>query len=132
MKLTLLKPQFYRYELQPDNWIEQLPDGTRRPVSGLRGLYVRVNGIQDAMGIMYLCPRCFTANDGRVGTHQILNWSKTAGTPDDADPKGRWVLRGTGYDDLTLDAEPGRTRSVLLIGGCAWHGYITNGEVTDA
>lgn len=48
--------------------------------------------------------------------------------PDDAEPKpGRWNPTGTGYGDLSF--VPGKkSNSVLLLGGCAWHGFITNGE----
>jgi hypothetical protein len=39
-------------------------------------------------------------------------------------------MDGTGYDDLTLNGDPpGSARSVLLTGGCNWHGFITDGEV---
>jgi hypothetical protein len=38
---------------------------------------------------------------------------------------------GTGFDDLTLNADPpGTARSVLLTSGCGWHGFVNNGEVT--
>ena len=73
----------------------------------------------------------FAANGGEVGTHAVVCWSKSRGVPDKATPgPGRWLMRGTGYADLTLDAEPGKSRSVLLLGGCAWHGFVTNGDVT--
>jgi hypothetical protein len=59
--------------------------------------------------------------------HPLLD---SRGVPDDAKPgPGRWSLVGTGFDDLTLDGDGG-SRSVLLLGGCAWHGFVTNGEVT--
>jgi hypothetical protein len=70
-------------------------------------------------------------NGGKVGTHGVICWSESAGTPADAIPgPGRWKLVGTGLHDLTLDGDGGRSRSVLLTGGCGWHGFVTSGEVT--
>lgn len=88
--------------------------------------------LAEAQGIWFLCPKCFAKNGGRRGTHAVLCWSKSRGTPVDATPgPGRWVLNGTGYHDLTLDAEPGKTRSALLTGdGCHAHFFVTNGEIT--
>lgn len=113
MKLSQLEPRFLKYE-----------DAKT---------FRFVDTIQEANGVEFLCPKCFAANNGPVGTHAVICWSKSAGTPDDATPgPGRWRLVGTGLHDLSLMEEPGRTRSVLLRGGCAWHGYVTNGEVTLA
>lgn len=116
MRLTDLDPQFLRYEKRAD------------------GIFLRyVTTIGEAQGVLFLCPKCFASNGGKIGTHGVICWSRSRGVPDDADPKpGRWSLHGTGYDDLTLNADPpGTARSVLLTGeGCQWHGFITNGEVT--
>lgn len=41
------------------------------------------------------------------------------------EPNGRgWQRTGDRFEALTL------TPSILRIGGCGWHGFITNGEVT--
>jgi len=97
--------------------------------------YREIEGIAEAQGIMFACPKCFVENGGLVNTHQVICWSRSRGVPDDVDPKpGRWTLEGTGYGDLTLNGDqsggPGGARSILLTGGCGWHGFITNGEVT--
>jgi hypothetical protein len=115
MRLTELEPQFVRYEKQGDK--VYLPD---------------TDDIRDAMGVMFLCPKCYVANgNSNVGTHSVICWSSSRGTPADAEPlPGRWKIEGTGYEDLTLNGETGGARSILLTGGCAWHGFITNGEVT--
>lgn len=116
MKLIELDPQFLRYE--------EREDGT---------YFVNVLTIAEAQGIRFLCPKCFVANGGPVGTHGVICWSRSAGVPEKARPgPGRWAMRGTGPADLTLDADPpGTQRSVLLTGaGCGWHGFVTNGEVT--
>jgi hypothetical protein len=90
-----------------------------------------VDTITEAQGLIFLCPKCFAANKGPVGTHAVICWSRSRGVPDEAKPSGRWTLDGTGMNDLTLNGDPpGSARSVLLKGGCAWHGHITNGEVT--
>lgn len=106
MKLTELEPQFLRV-LDPKTF--QMQDE-----------------IEGADGIWFLCPKCFIANGGRVGTHMVLCWSPKV--PQTINPiPGRWNLVGTGFHDLSLVAG---SSSVLLIGGCAWHGFVTNGEVS--
>lgn len=88
-----------------------------------------VETLDEAHGLMFLCPKCYAANDGPVGTESVICWFEDR-VPDDVAPKpGRWKPEGTGIDDLSF--VPGkRSNSVLLIGGCAWHGYVTNGDAT--
>lgn len=82
-----------------------------------------------AQGVKFLCPLCFNANGGPVGTHIVVCWGPAA--PADKKPgPGRWTLVGDSIDTLTLGEVPGKTRSVLLMGGCGWHGFITNGVAT--
>lgn len=97
-------------------------------------VYRCVETLAEAQGVSFLCPKCFAENGGPRGTHQILCWSRSRGTPEAAQPgPGRWALVGTGLADLTLNADPpGTARSVQLTGGCSWHGFITNGEATTA
>lgn len=116
LKLTDLEPQFLVYSEE---------DG---------GTFLRpVDRIEDAQGVKFLCPKCFAANGGPKGTHAVICWSRSRGTPDKAAPgPGRWRLKGRGYDDLTLKADaPSTARSVQLKGGCAWHGFITDGLATS-
>lgn len=85
--------------------------------------------ISKADGIIFLCPKCFAANGGSVGTHSIICWFTGRNIPPEKSPgPGRWNAQGTGYDDLTF-VGPGAV-SVLLTGGCGWHGFIRNGEAT--
>jgi hypothetical protein len=88
--------------------------------------------IEEAQGVQFLCPKCFTANGGAVGTHGIICWSRSKGVPDEMHPKpGRWSLHGTSLDDLYLHgdlAAGGGARSVLLTSGCGWHGFIDDGH----
>lgn len=81
-----------------------------------------VAALADAQGIMFLCPHCFRANAGPVGTHSILVWFAGRGAPEIYTPAPRWAFSGTGMDDLTLQPS-------ISVSGC-WHGFVTNGEVT--
>jgi len=108
MRLTELQPEFLRR------------NGLKR--------FRRVKTIAEAEGVWFLCPKCFRTNAGEVGTHRVLCWSPIVPLTVDPGP-GRWELRGTSLEDLTLVAG---SSSILLTGGCQWHGFIRNGEVTDA
>lgn len=114
MKLTDLDPRWLRVEKREDS------------------TYFVPSEMTDAHGIRFLCPKCFADNGGPVGTHQVICWSRARGTPDDVSPlPGRWTFDGSGFGDLTFNGDPpGGARSVQLIGGCNWHGFVTNGEVT--
>lgn len=86
---------------------------------------------EQAQGVMFLCPRCFLANNGAVGTHSILCWFRERGVPDDLDPKpGRWTPTGTGIDDLTfVPGVPPKMTSIKLDSGCCAHFFIERGVV---
>jgi hypothetical protein len=87
-----------------------------------------VETIGEADGLWFLCPKCFLANGGAKGTHGVICWSPSV--PQDTSPTpGRWNLVGSSFDNLSLVAG---SSSVQLNGGCSWHGYVKNGEVTDA
>lgn len=113
MKFALLDPQFV---------------GSYHP-----GGYRRLDTIDGAQGVLFQCPLCSEGKppgepDGRGfrGAHYILAWFanpiNAPRVPDDADPKpGRWVATGTTFENLSLSP------SILLQGGCGWHGYVTNG-----
>ena len=113
MRLIDLEQWFLRYEEK---------DG--------KVFYPFVDTLGEAQGVEFLCPKCFAANGGNVGTHAVICWSRSRGVPEKAKPgPGRWKMEGTGFDDLTLNADPpGTARSVLLTGGCGWHGFVTNGD----
>lgn len=94
------------------------------------GVYhVQVETLAEADGILFLCPKCFAENGGRVGTHMVICWFEGK-VPDDAVPgPGRWTPTGAGLDDLTF--VPGQritAVSVLLTGGCGWHGFVRDGD----
>ncbi len=117
MRLTELEPKFLR--LEPDS-----PEGGH--------VFAELDEMAGAEGVIFLCPKCFEANRGPVGTHVIICWAPAV-PPDLSMSPGRWTLVGTGFADLTLNAPPGSSaRSVQLHGGCNAHFHITNGEVTNA
>lgn len=110
IRLLTLEPQFLKY-------------------TSLEG-YRQVDTLAEADGILFLCPKCFAASNAtREGVHSVVCWFEDK-VPDTAVPgPGRWNPTGTGYDDLSF--VPGkRSNSVLLVGGCAWHGFITDGGAT--
>lgn len=108
------------------------------------GGYRRVGTLEDAQGIVFQCPKCAIGcdpgeEDGRRfvrGAHYVLCWFRNPRTlppvADDVDPKpGRWWAVGTGIDDLTFDfGTPPIAKSVLLLAGCGWHGFVTNGDAS--
>lgn len=108
MKLSLLEPI----------WVRKTDVG-----------YREVATKAEAQGVRFLCPKCYAANSGPIGTHQIICWSRTLGVPDGATPgPGRWTFAGE-LANLTINGDPpGNARSVQLNGGCAWHGHVTDGE----
>ena len=91
--------------------------------------HVHVDTLAEADGLFFLCPKCFTENGGDIGTHCVICWFEGK-VPDEVCPKpGRWNPVGTGIDDLSF--VPGaKSHSVLLMGGCNWHGFVTNGDAT--
>ena len=86
-----------------------------------------VDTLAEADGVWFLCPKCFADNGGTIGTHAVICWF-VGRVSDDVDPKpGRWTPTGTGLGDLTFVPSPGRSHSVLLTGGCRWHGFLADG-----
>jgi hypothetical protein len=117
MRLVDLKPFFVRYETRQE-------DGKEREYTHT------VDSLGDAQGIFFLCPKCFAADGGEVGTHAIdVTFADRGALPNqgshgtDGSPT-RWTVTGSDFSNLTT------APSILLIRGCAWHGFITNGEVS--
>ena len=106
MRLIELEPRFLKIT-QPDSWNTDVSK-------------------DEADGIMFLCPVCFVANKGNVGTHSIICWRPHV--PQTQSPTtGRWEMLGTGFNDLTLQA--GSSSIFLNTASCAAHFFITNGEI---
>lgn len=105
LKLSELEPSFYRIKAT--------------------GIFQQVDTFEQAQGVRFLCPACFVANGGPVGTHSILCWFRGRGVPDTETPgPARWAASGTGLEDLTLSP------SILLTSGCRWHGFVRKGAIT--
>jgi hypothetical protein len=115
MRLSELEPQFMRYETSDHQYLRQ------------------VDSLAEAQGIQFLCPVCFAAHNGPIGTHYIEVSFANKGVLDhqgshnrEGNPS-RWSVAGSGYSDLTT------TPSILIDPAkpaCeGWHGFITDGEV---
>lgn len=109
MNFSDLQPEFIaltRTEEPPDRWS-----------------FHGVQMLEEADGVMFLCPGHFKRNNGARGTHSVICWFRGRGIPETLTPgPGRWQASGT-LETLTL------VPSVDL-GTGDWHGHITNGEVT--
>lgn len=132
MKLSReLEAQFLKREEQIETWTRRLSDGTTQEVTGPREIFIPVEHLAEAHGVMFLCPLCYTKNGGTVGTHSVICWFEGK-VPDTTSPgPGRWTPAGSGLDDLTF--VPSSTHpavSVQLSGGCNWHGYVVAGDAT--
>lgn len=79
--------------------------------------------VAQAHGIWFLCPTCFRKNGGPVGTEMVLVWFAGRPVPPEYEPKARWQVSGTSFDDLTLNPS-------INVDNEHWHGFIRNGEVT--
>jgi hypothetical protein len=113
--LDQLEPRFGRHERDDDG----------------REIWRPVSTLAEANGILFLCPVCFRANGGPIGTHAVSVTFADRGVPDDLGSRNsqgkasRWVVEGNTVADLTLRP------SIHLAGpGCGWHGFITAGAVT--
>ena len=75
----------------------------------------------DAQSIWFECPVC--------RNHHVLVSFADRGLADDQgsrnreDKPSRWEISGTGFDDITLKPS---------VDCKCWHGFVTNGEVTNA
>lgn len=98
----------------PDTFIVQ-PDGTRVPRPERHGI-----------GITFRCP-CPHAHENYGERVFVPFTNPLDGGPsyDLTNPqRAYWQREGDTFDTLTLRP------SILRIGGCGWHGFVTNGDVT--
>lgn len=84
-----------------------------------------VHTLAESDGVMFLCPACFAANGGAVGTHSIICWRPRVPQTTSPTP-GRWEFEGAGIGDLTL---VNGSSSVALTDGCRAHFFVRNGEI---
>ncbi len=89
-----------------------------------------VGVLSDADGIMFLCPKCFAANKGRGGTHNIICWfNGRVLTPMNPLTK-QWNPSGSNWKAFGFD--PSGEQGIKVNGGCGWQGFIENGEVKSS
>lgn len=111
MRLSELEPQFLKLGKEDGHQVHSY-----------------VDTLAEADGILFLCPLCFKQNNGPIGTHSVICWFEDK-VPDDVCPKpGRWFPTGTGIEDLSFVPKK-KSNSVLLLGGCNAHFFVTNGEI---
>lgn len=117
MKLTLLEPKLFRYESRIETY--ETTTGTK---TGPR-IYLVPAALPDSQCIMFLCPKCFDGQQHHIEvTFAGRGVTDEMGTHNKEGKPTRWNLSGNGFDDLSL------TPSVLIEGGCNWHGFVTNGD----
>lgn len=137
MRLADLEPKFFRYDIHVELVTVIVGDGQTwrecgcptEEVTRLREYHVDVALLTEAQGVRFLCPKCYVVNGGPVGTHCIDVSFAGRGVPAGHGTRShgedrRWAASGTGLSDLTLSP------SILVEGGCAWHGHLTQGAVT--
>lgn len=91
--------------------------------------YRRTESFADAQGLLFACPAHFKKNGGLVGTHMILIWFADRGAPAECWPKARWrISGGDSFENLSVSPSIDLTRG----DPDEWHGFITNGEITNA
>lgn len=138
MKLIDLQPQFYRYDRRitevdhcigdPATWRERgCP--TEKLVEP-RDWRVPCDTLTEAQCVWFVCPKCSQAAGELPGCHYVevpfadRGVIAGQGVKNSKGEDVRWSVSGTGYGDLTTQP------SILVEGGCNWHGHLTNGEVT--
>lgn len=131
VRLSELDPHWIRYEWRDDTWQQIVgPHETweerGRPsvkVTGRRE-HTLLQGVtfETAQGVLFNCP----CGSGHIVMASFAGRGLTddQGTHNKAGQPVRWTTSGSTFDDLTLQP------SILLEGGCNWHGFITNGDVT--
>ncbi|MGH3430892.1 MAG: hypothetical protein ACRDQZ_25540 [Mycobacteriales bacterium] len=109
MKLAELEPRFLKIT-KADHWC-------------------CTDSVAGADGIIFLCPKCFVANRGSIGTHSVICWRPHVPQSQLPGP-GRWEFKGTNAANVTLFAG---SSSIYLKGpGCGAHFFVENGEVRNA
>ncbi|HSX11538.1 MAG TPA: hypothetical protein VLF94_07490 [Chlamydiales bacterium] len=139
MRLTDLDPQFLKYDIRveeysvvngvwdPDKKDYVVADGrywhdAGEPVvkkTGPRTYLIPVATLAEAQLISFLCPKC----RGLDGEHHVHMPFADRGVDHEL-VKNQWNVKGSSFEDLST------TPSYLIIGGCGWHGYITDGNVS--
>jgi len=131
MRLADLEPHFVRHSRRVETWQRMRADKFIEEVTGPRDFLTHVQTLAVAQGVFFLCPKCFAANNGPVGTHGLYVFFSGCGVPEDFSLNRekqpvRLEVSGGGLEDLTL------APSILIQGGCGWHGFVRNGQIVQA
>lgn len=100
-----------------------LPDGSIQWGGFPVDTFHPVDTVAEADGVWFLCPKCYAANGGAVGTHQVcILWKEG---PGERWNRGvRWqLIGGTSLDDLQLSP------SIQTHADCQWHGFVGSSGV---
>lgn len=144
MRLTDINPQFVRWEdrpytgdMVPDRYNTDTEAGMQEwKVAGYpteqrtepREFQVEVPTLAEAQGIRMTCPVC--KNHGLAVAFAARGVLDHHGSHNREGKPSRWqVVSGAGYHDLTLSPSIDLTNDSRP--NC-WHGFIRNGEVTNA
>lgn len=136
MRLSELKPRWYVYR----DVFEGHP-GIAPPDGNFGDPYhhvvlERAKDASEAQGISILCPACFRKNGGEVGTHRIQvgfegrGLLPHQGSQNREGKPSRWQVSGIMLTDFE-SANETLTLSPSIDCGC-WHGFIKNGDISDA
>ena len=102
-------------DLEP-NWVgaggEGIYDKDKNPVPKRHGVAISFN-----------CPCGRTDRDNGHSSRVVVMFTNPIDGGEPIRNRTTWQRTGETFEDLTL------TPSILRVGGCAWHGFITNGEV---
>jgi len=101
MKLTDLNPKF----------VSHGGEGVTNSKTGEQIPYV------DKIGISFDCP-C-----GECGERTLLCFENPVHGGAAIEKQNTWKRKGETFETMTL------TPSIQRMGGCRWHGYLTNGEL---
>ena len=77
------------------------------------------------VGVEFLCPKCFPARSLQH-EHRFTIWFTNPIDGGKAVNGVAWDRYGSTLETLSL------TPSIRDVGGCKWHGYVTNGETRSA
>lgn len=128
MRLIDLDARFMRHHVEKADagHGRRLPDGTTQWGGFDVDCYSPVVSLADADMVVFFCPKCYAANDGGVGTHVVHVELEGRSCPPSKNCGVRWSFSGTSLENLTISP------SIQCVGGCAWHGFVENGQTRDA
>lgn len=133
MRLSELDPHWIRYETRVETY--DIVDGdeatwrergcpTKKQI-GPRQYTLRVDTFSEAQGVEFLCPICLEKDRHTVAvSFEGRSVLPEQGCHNSQGQPTRWNVSGDTFENLTT------TPSILIEGGCNWHGFITAGEVT--